>query len=117
MPPIGTTGPAAVEEDTRRCLLEAVGNLTKDEAVATPFYLRATAGARILEAYNNTFMTGLLEAVKSGSTGLPLLNEGMNNTGEILSGEDEGAFSWVAVNYLANTLQGATDAVATGGAL
>ena len=59
----------------------------------------------------------MLQAVVEASDGTPFSNANMSNSAAILSGEDEGAFSWACANYLKHTLQPALAAVHEAGPL
>lgn len=91
--------------------------LTDAELEATAFYLRATAGVRLLERSDPELVTALMEAVVNASGSQPLLNGGNADAAAILSGGDEGAFGWTAANYLGGTLDPAVEALQSGGGM
>ena len=91
--------------------------LTGAELEATAFYLRATAGVRLLERQNPTLVTALMAAVVNASASQPLLNSGDDDSAAVLTGGDEGAFGWTAANYLEGTLNPAVEALQSGGGM
>eukprot|EP00040_Diaphanoeca_grandis_P020538 m.109285 g.109285 ORF g.109285 m.109285 type:complete len:556 (+) comp27942_c0_seq1:400-2067(+) len=96
------------------CLAQAVGNLTQQDSFYSPFVvadtpivLRATAGARMLNETNPDKMAELLNAIINASAQTLFLNAGQPSVAEILSGADEGAFNWIASNFLEDRLTNA----------
>lgn len=114
---LGTDPPSKVREDTEACLDEARNLLTDAQFNNTPFLLRATAGMRLLEKSNSSFAQEILEAVRDASALQPILNAGEDNVALILPGADEGAFGWVASNYLEGTLNPVLEELARSGSM
>mmetsp|Transcript_12106 Transcript_12106/g.22080 ORF Transcript_12106/g.22080 Transcript_12106/m.22080 type:complete len:503 (-) Transcript_12106:68-1576(-) len=69
---------------------------------STPIYLGSTAGMRILDL---KFQTQIMEALRDffASDKCPFLFTSRTQA-RILSGEEEGVFGWLSVNYLMGTL-------------
>ncbi len=61
----------------------------------TPIYLKATAGMRAL---SETQRNNIMIKVRQIFSGLPFLFQ--NDWASIISGAEEGAFNWIAANYL-----------------
>ncbi|KAM3599181.1 uncharacterized protein V6R79_001438 [Siganus canaliculatus] len=78
------------------CLDRAVKVIPKDRHQLTPVYLGATAGMRLLNIYNKQQSDQILEEVSRKIQSYPFKYEGA----AILSGQMEGAYGWVTVNYL-----------------
>jgi hypothetical protein len=62
----------------------------------TPVYLKATAGMRCLPPANASAVMSAVRAVLAASGFL----WGGNNAARVISGEEEGVFGWLTVNYL-----------------
>eukprot|EP00035_Acanthoeca_spectabilis_P017281 m.360169 g.360169 ORF g.360169 m.360169 type:complete len:583 (+) comp16637_c0_seq1:267-2015(+) len=116
-PGISSLTPPEVTQIVRTCLDQAAGNISAETVAATPFQLRATAGMRLLDYQNTTLSDEILDAVTAGSVGTGFSNAGEPSTASIMSGEDEGAFSWAAANYLQGTLTDTLTAAEEGGML
>jgi len=75
----------------------------------TPIYLGATAGMRLLPLENRT---AIMQEVRRffASSSCPF-SFGVDHQARILSGDEEGVYGWIAVNFLKNSL---TDAETSG---
>ncbi|GAA6226677.1 ectonucleoside triphosphate diphosphohydrolase 8 [Lates japonicus] len=90
----GVRGGAA--ESLKACLEKAVKDIPKSRHHQTPLYLGATAGMRLLQIDNATESDRILKEVGSKLQSYPFkFKEAV-----ILSGQQEGAYGWVTVNYL-----------------
>ncbi|RVE65410.1 hypothetical protein OJAV_G00116270 [Oryzias javanicus] len=78
------------------CLDQAVRDIPKAKHQLTPVYLGATAGMRLLNKSNPQQSDQILKEVGDKIKSYPFKFEGA----AILSGQDEGAYGWVTVNYL-----------------
>ncbi|XP_004075158.1 ectonucleoside triphosphate diphosphohydrolase 2 [Oryzias latipes] len=78
------------------CLDQAVRDIPKDKHQLTPVYLGATAGMRLLNISNPKQSDQILKEVGDKIKSYPFKFEGA----AILSGQEEGAYGWVTVNYL-----------------
>ncbi|KAM6170151.1 ectonucleoside triphosphate diphosphohydrolase 2 [Rhynchocyon petersi] len=78
------------------CLDQALRDIPKERHAGTPLYLGATAGMRLLQLTSPQASAKVLEAVTKTLTKYPFDFRGAH----ILSGQDEGVFGWVTVNYL-----------------
>ncbi|XP_042193092.1 ectonucleoside triphosphate diphosphohydrolase 2 [Callorhinchus milii] len=87
---------AAAGESLRSCMASAVAQLPGKKCKSTPVYLGATAGMRLLRKQNPSVSDAILRAVSSVLHSYPLSFRGAR----ILSGQEEGAFSWTTANYL-----------------
>nr|XP_046241607.1 ectonucleoside triphosphate diphosphohydrolase 2-like [Scatophagus argus] len=90
----GVRGGAA--NSLEACLKQAVKEIPNVRHHQTPLYLGATAGMRLLKEVNATESHQILKEVQNKLQSYPF--KFMNAT--ILSGQEEGAYGWVTVNYL-----------------
>ncbi|KAJ0068012.1 hypothetical protein NL108_014949, partial [Boleophthalmus pectinirostris] len=88
--------PGGAAKSLEECLQQAVRNIPKNRHSKTPLYLGATAGMRLLEEKNASESHRVLKEVGTKLKSYPFNFKGST----ILSGQDEGAFGWVTVNYL-----------------
>ncbi|XP_006900718.1 PREDICTED: ectonucleoside triphosphate diphosphohydrolase 2 [Elephantulus edwardii] len=79
-----------------QCLEQALRDVPKERHTGTPLYLGATAGMRLLELTSPQASAKVLAAVRQTLRKYPFDFRGAH----ILSGQDEGVFGWVTVNYL-----------------
>uniref|UniRef100_A0A8D2KRQ5 Ectonucleoside triphosphate diphosphohydrolase 8 n=1 Tax=Varanus komodoensis TaxID=61221 RepID=A0A8D2KRQ5_VARKO len=80
----------------RKCLDEAMTVIPRERQLETPAYLGATAGMRLLRKKNATASAQVLEAVGKAIQKYPVSFRGAR----IITGEDEGAYGWITINYL-----------------
>ncbi|KAJ7994011.1 hypothetical protein DPEC_G00261520 [Dallia pectoralis] len=78
------------------CLKQALKEIPNTRHHLTPLYLGATAGMRLLNITNPTHSEEILKEVGSTLRTYPFDFRGAT----ILSGQEEGAYGWVTVNYL-----------------
>ncbi|XP_034458500.1 ectonucleoside triphosphate diphosphohydrolase 2 [Hippoglossus hippoglossus] len=78
------------------CLDQAVKDIPKERHRLTPVYLGATAGMRLLNKYSPEQSGRILQEVGHRIQSYPFNYQGA----AILSGQKEGAYGWVTVNYL-----------------
>ncbi|XP_073323129.1 ectonucleoside triphosphate diphosphohydrolase 2-like [Pagrus major] len=78
------------------CLEQAVKEIPKFRHHQTPLYLGATAGMRLLNMANATESQRVLKEVEKKMRSYPFKFK----EATILSGQEEGAYGWVTVNYL-----------------
>ncbi|XP_033832121.1 ectonucleoside triphosphate diphosphohydrolase 2 [Periophthalmus magnuspinnatus] len=78
------------------CLNQAMQDVPKERHPSTPVYLGATAGMRLLHIFSSQQSTQILQEVEQKLRSYPFDFRGA----AILSGEEEGAYGWVTVNYL-----------------
>ncbi|KAI4816849.1 hypothetical protein KUCAC02_009150 [Chaenocephalus aceratus] len=78
------------------CLDQAVEDIPKERHPCTPVYLGATAGMRLLQISKPELSDQILQEVGHKIQSYPFSYQGAT----ILSGEEEGAYGWVTVNYL-----------------
>ncbi|XP_053229958.1 ectonucleoside triphosphate diphosphohydrolase 2 isoform X1 [Podarcis raffonei] len=88
--------PSAAGRSLEACLDQAQNDVPKERHAATPLYLGATAGMRLLNLTDPEASDRVLAAVSSTMKQYPFDFRGA----KILSGEDEGVFGWVTANYL-----------------
>ncbi|TKS89780.1 Ectonucleoside triphosphate diphosphohydrolase 1 [Collichthys lucidus] len=88
-------------ESLRVCMEEAKQWVPGKRHHETPLYLGATAGMRLLNMENSTASDKVFQAVKEALQSSPFSYQGAR----ILSGQEEGAFGWVTVNYLDDRLK------------
>ncbi|XP_074546627.1 ectonucleoside triphosphate diphosphohydrolase 2-like [Halichoeres trimaculatus] len=78
------------------CLDQAVKDIPKERHKVTPVYLGATAGMRLLHMSSPEQSDQILQDVGHKIQSYPFNYRGA----AILSGQEEGAYGWVTVNYL-----------------
>lgn len=78
------------------CLDQALRDVPKEQHPSTPVYLGATAGMRLLQISSPQQAAQILQEVEQKLRSYPFDFRGAT----ILSGQEEGAFGWVTVNYL-----------------
>ncbi|KAI1900546.1 hypothetical protein AGOR_G00051040, partial [Albula goreensis] len=78
------------------CLNQAMKDIPKARHRLTPVHLGATAGMRLLEMSNPSETERIMEEVGQKMKSYPFHFRGA----AILTGQDEGAYGWVTVNYL-----------------
>lgn len=83
-------------ESLEACLNQAVKDVPRDKHKLTPVYLGATAGMRLLNISSPKQSDEILEEVGRKIQSYPFNYRGA----AILSGQEEGAYGWVTVNYL-----------------
>ncbi|KAK7164517.1 hypothetical protein R3I94_003043 [Phoxinus phoxinus] len=90
----GIRGGAA--RSLEECMNKALKEIPESRHKLTPVYLGATAGMRLLNISEPKESDEILKEVEDKLKTYPFSFKGAT----ILSGEDEGAFGWVTVNYL-----------------
>ncbi|XP_010600727.1 ectonucleoside triphosphate diphosphohydrolase 2 [Loxodonta africana] len=88
--------PSGAGQSLVECLDQALRDVPKNRHAGTPLYLGATAGMRLLHLTNPEASASILVAVTQTLSRYPFDFRGAH----ILSGQDEGVFGWVTVNYL-----------------
>uniref|UniRef100_A0A8C6TH34 Ectonucleoside triphosphate diphosphohydrolase 2a, tandem duplicate 2 n=1 Tax=Neogobius melanostomus TaxID=47308 RepID=A0A8C6TH34_9GOBI len=88
--------PGRAAKSLEECLQTAVRSVPKARHSKTPLYLGATAGMRLLEKANASESQRVLKEVGAKLKSYPFSFKGS----VILSGQEEGAYGWVTVNYL-----------------
>ncbi|XP_043912866.1 ectonucleoside triphosphate diphosphohydrolase 1 isoform X3 [Protopterus annectens] len=83
----------------QNCMDKAMEDIPKRRHSETPVYLGATAGMRLLELQNATLSDGVLASVKHTLSSYPFNFQGAR----IISGQEEGAYGWITINYLLET--------------
>lgn len=85
-----------VAKSLEPCLDHALKDIPKDRHPSTPVYLGATAGMRLLHISSPQQSAQILQEVEEKLRSYSFDFRGA----AILSGEEEGAYGWVTVNYL-----------------
>ncbi|XP_056153750.1 ectonucleoside triphosphate diphosphohydrolase 1 [Lampris incognitus] len=109
------SAPHQAGESLKECMRKAEHLVPINRHHETPLYLGATAGMRLLNMEDTSMSDKVLKAVGAALQEFPFSYQGAR----ILSGQEEGAFGWVTVNYLNDSLlQGlpTTGALDLGGA-
>ncbi|KAK2818906.1 hypothetical protein Q5P01_024467 [Channa striata] len=91
---VGQQGAAG--QSLQACLDQAVIDIPKERHHVTPVYLGATAGMRLLNISSPEQSNQILQEVGQKIQSYPFNYRGA----VILSGQEEGAYGWVTVNYL-----------------
>ncbi|XP_043076872.1 ectonucleoside triphosphate diphosphohydrolase 2 isoform X2 [Puntigrus tetrazona] len=86
----------AAARSLEACLKQAMRDIPPERHHHTPVYLGATAGMRLLKITNPGKASQILQEVKQKIKSFPFNFRGA----VILSGQEEGVYGWVTVNYL-----------------
>ncbi|KAK2845443.1 hypothetical protein Q7C36_010297 [Tachysurus vachellii] len=78
------------------CMEQALEDIPKTRHQVTHLYLGATAGMRLLNLSNPKVSADILKEVEEKLKSYPFRFKGAS----ILTGQEEGAYGWVTVNYL-----------------
>ncbi|NWS66213.1 ENTP8 diphosphohydrolase, partial [Crotophaga sulcirostris] len=92
--------PAGAGASLKPCLDKAMKIIPAEQQRETPTYLGATAGMRLLREQNSTKAQQVFAEVAKAIGEYPVEFRGAR----ILTGNEEGSFGWVTVNYLLETL-------------
>ncbi|XP_046888016.1 ectonucleoside triphosphate diphosphohydrolase 1 [Hypomesus transpacificus] len=109
------SSPSQAGDSLRKCLQDAERQVPLSRHQETPLYLGATAGMRLLSKENRSASSEVFRAVERELQRFPFSFQGAR----ILTGQEEGAFGWVTVNYLDDRLRqglGTRGALDLGGA-
>ncbi|XP_038591474.1 ectonucleoside triphosphate diphosphohydrolase 1 isoform X1 [Micropterus salmoides] len=93
--------PEKAGESLTACMHEAEQWVPRKRHQETPLYLGATAGMRLLNMENSEASGKVFQAVEEALKRCPFSFQGAR----LLSGQEEGAFGWVTVNYLDDRLK------------
>ncbi|KAG7476850.1 hypothetical protein MATL_G00087190 [Megalops atlanticus] len=88
--------PGGAGHSLEACLDKAMKDIPKSRHQLTPVYLGATAGMRLLNMSSPSDSDQILQEVGQKIRSYPFNFRGAS----ILTGQDEGAYGWVTVNYL-----------------
>ncbi|KAM9217874.1 ectonucleoside triphosphate diphosphohydrolase 8-like [Leptosomus discolor] len=92
--------PAEAGASLKPCLDKAMKVVPAEQQRETPTYLGATAGMRLLREQNSSKAEQVLAEVARAIGRYPVDLRGAR----ILTGNEEGSFGWITVNYLLETL-------------
>ncbi|KAM7087983.1 ectonucleoside triphosphate diphosphohydrolase 8-like isoform 1-T2 [Ciconia maguari] len=92
--------PAGAGASLKPCLDRAMKIVPAEQQRETPTYLGATAGMRLLREQNSTKAEQVFAEVAKAIGEYPVDFRGA----QILTGNEEGSFGWITVNYLLETL-------------
>ncbi|XP_034050667.1 ectonucleoside triphosphate diphosphohydrolase 1 isoform X2 [Thalassophryne amazonica] len=95
------SAPLKAGESLKKCMQEAQQQVPENRHNETPLYLGATAGMRLLNMENSSLSESVFLAVAETLQKSPFSYQGAR----ILSGQEEGAFGWITVNYLDDRLK------------
>ncbi|KFZ69456.1 Ectonucleoside triphosphate diphosphohydrolase 8, partial [Podiceps cristatus] len=88
--------PPKAGDSLRECLDEALKAVPAAKQRDAPAYLGATAGMRLLREQNSSAADRVLAEVAKTMQEYPVAFKGA----QILTGEEEGAYGWITINYL-----------------
>lgn len=88
--------PPEAGNSLRECLEKALQVVPAEKQRNVPAYLGATAGMRLLREQNRTAAQQILAEVTKTMQEYPVAFKGAR----ILTGEEEGAYGWITINYL-----------------
>ncbi|NXD83024.1 ENTP8 diphosphohydrolase, partial [Halcyon senegalensis] len=92
--------PAGAGASLKPCLDKAMKIIPAEQQRETPTYLGATAGMRLLREQNSSKAEQVFSEVAKAIGEYPVDFRGAR----ILTGNEEGSFGWITVNYLLETL-------------
>nr|XP_006117431.1 ectonucleoside triphosphate diphosphohydrolase 8-like [Pelodiscus sinensis] len=92
--------PTGAGASLRACLDTAMTLIPAKQQRETPAYLGATAGMRLLREQNSTKADLVFAEVSRTIRQYPVAFQGA----QILTGNEEGSFGWITINYLLETL-------------
>uniref|UniRef100_A0A3P8VJD1 Ectonucleoside triphosphate diphosphohydrolase 1 n=1 Tax=Cynoglossus semilaevis TaxID=244447 RepID=A0A3P8VJD1_CYNSE len=95
------SNPSMAGESLKECMREAQRHVPASHHSETSLYLGATAGMRLLDLENKSASNKVFLAVADALQKFPFTFRGAR----LLSGQEEGAFGWVTVNYLDDRLK------------
>lgn len=95
------TNPHGLEKDLSTLLDYAKTVVPTGSHSSTSVYLGATAGMRLLRAVNDTISSAIMNAVRDTIKNYPFEFSKDTVDARILSGGEEGMYSWVTSNYVA----------------
>ncbi|NXH18845.1 ENTP8 diphosphohydrolase, partial [Bucco capensis] len=88
--------PPKAGDSLRECLEKALKAVPAAKQRDVPAYLGATAGMRLLREQNSSVADQILAEVAKTMQEFPVAFQGAR----ILTGEQEGAYGWITINYL-----------------
>ncbi|KAL4616927.1 ectonucleoside triphosphate diphosphohydrolase 3 [Arapaima gigas] len=80
----------------KKCMSEVMEEIPSSQHNTTPLFLGATAGMRLLRSKNETASEKILQDLREYLKNLPFSFQNAS----IISGEEEGLYGWITVNYL-----------------
>ncbi|KAM9521818.1 ectonucleoside triphosphate diphosphohydrolase 8 isoform 1-T1 [Guaruba guarouba] len=92
--------PAGAGASLKPCLDKAMEIIPAEQQRETPTYLGATAGMRLLREQNSTKAQQVFAEVAKTIGEYPVEFRGA----QVLTGNEEGSFGWISVNFLLETL-------------
>ncbi|XP_025096629.1 ectonucleoside triphosphate diphosphohydrolase 1-like isoform X2 [Pomacea canaliculata] len=87
----------------KECLDFATRQIPAEKLSQTPVYLGATAGMRLLEKENKSASDAVMESVRKMLSQYHFQFAQPQSQSRILTGTQEGAYSWITSNYLSGT--------------
>ncbi|XP_072559657.1 ectonucleoside triphosphate diphosphohydrolase 1 isoform X1 [Paramormyrops kingsleyae] len=93
--------PDAAGSALGECMEEARSKVPTERQKETPVYLGATAGMRLLRMENQSASDQVLASVENFLKVTPLSYQGAC----IITGQEEGAYGWITVNYLGDNFR------------
>ncbi|XP_059159134.1 ectonucleoside triphosphate diphosphohydrolase 1-like [Physella acuta] len=97
--------PDEAGKSLERCISQAKVAVPANKHVDTPIYLGATAGMRLLNLSNPKASEAILESVRKVFTSSSFKFTSPGTSARIISGSEEGLFSWITSNYVANAFK------------
>ncbi|BFZ00979.1 hypothetical protein BsWGS_04018 [Bradybaena similaris] len=97
--------PQAAGKSLLTCIEVAKSAIPASKLSSTPVYLGATAGMRLLKIVNATACEAILDSVRATLSQSPFQFTSAAQSVRIISGSEEGAFSWITSNYATNAFR------------
>ncbi|XP_074066710.1 ectonucleoside triphosphate diphosphohydrolase 8 isoform X2 [Macrotis lagotis] len=92
--------PEKAGESLRVCMEQALALIPEEKHQETPTFLGATAGMRLLREKNGSQAERIFEEITKVLGQFPVNFQGA----QILTGNEEGSFGWITINYILETL-------------
>ncbi|XP_076855560.1 ectonucleoside triphosphate diphosphohydrolase 1 [Brachyhypopomus gauderio] len=99
--------PTLAGESLKECMDQAREVIPVHRHHETPVYLGATAGMRLLKMENDSASEEVLKSVEQFLQTYPFSYQGAR----IITGQEEGAFGWITVNYLNDNFRRASGTI------
>lgn len=101
---------AATLADLMPCVRNVTGSIDFDKQGATPVYLGATAGMRLLKMQKPVVAQHIFSAIESELRSYRDDDKSLSvRQVRVLTGAEEGLFAWIATNFLLNNFPRSTE--------
>ncbi|XP_030638615.1 ectonucleoside triphosphate diphosphohydrolase 3 [Chanos chanos] len=88
-------------KNIKACMANVTKAIPNDKHNSTPIFLGATAGMRLLKMQDESTSAAILSDIQNYMQSLPFVFQNAS----IISGQEEGLYGWITVNYLKGNLR------------